>query len=167
MIFLKELNLQDVEKEYEYISSVPVDENGFGNDCYGAPRENFETAVLQSLICQAKGLDLPEGYVPQTHYLLWDDDTIVGWFRLRHYLCPSLVNGAGHIGYSIRKEFRGKGYATTGLRLLLQKAAEIVPEEEIYLRVNKNNPASLRVMLKNGGRIHHEDVDTYYVRIKR
>lgn len=167
MIFLKELNLQDAEKEYEYISSVPADENGFFNNCYGAPRENFETAVLQPLIQQAQGLDLPEGYVPQTHYLLWDDDTIVGWFRLRHYLCPSLVNGAGHIGYSIRKEFRGKGYATTGLRLLLQKAAHIVPETEIHLRVNKNNPASLRVMLKNGGKIHHEDADTYYVRIKR
>lgn len=167
MIFLKELNLQDAEKEYEYISSVPTDENGFFNNCYGAPRENFETAVLQPLIQQAQGLDLPEGYVPQTHYLLWDDDTIVGWFRLRHYLCPSLVNGAGHIGYSIRKEFRGKGYATTGLRLLLQKAAHIVPETEIHLRVNKNNPASLRVMLKNGGKIHHEDADTYYVRIKR
>ena len=104
MIFLKELNLQDAEKEYEYISSVPADENGFFNNCYGAPRENFETAVLQPLIQQAQGLDLPEGYVPQTHYLLWDDDTIVGWFRLRHYLCPSLVNGAGHIGYSIRKD---------------------------------------------------------------
>ena len=167
MIFLKELNLQDAEKEYEYISSVPADENGFFNNCYGAPRENFETAVLQPLIQQAQGLDLPEGYVPQTHYLLWDDDTIVGWFLLRHYLCPSLVNGAGHIGYSIRKEFRGKGYATTGLRLLLQKAKHVVPETEIHLRVNKNNPASLRVMLKNGGKIHHEDADTYYVRIKR
>ena len=112
-------------------------------------------------------MNLPEGYVPQTHYLLWDDDIIVGWFRLRHYLCPSLVNGAGHIAYSIREGFRGKGYATTGLRLLLQKAAEIVPEEEVYLSVNKDNPASLRVMLKNGGTIHHEDSDKYYVRIKR
>ena len=53
MIFLKELNLQDAEKEYEYISSVPADENGFFNNCYGAPRENFETAVLQPLIQQA------------------------------------------------------------------------------------------------------------------
>ena len=166
MIFLKELNLQDVEKEYQYIVSVPADENGFINDFYNAPRKNFETAVLQPLICQGQGMDLPEGYVPQTHYLLWDDDIIVGWFRLRHYLCPSLINGAGHIGYSIREGFRGKGYATTGLRLMVEKAAKIIPENEIYLRVNKNNPASLRVMLKNGGYIHHEDQYQYYVRIK-
>ena len=167
MIFLKEINLQDAEKEYQYIVSVPADENGFINDFSNAPRENFETAILQPLICQGQGMDLPEGYVPQTHYLLWDDDTIVGWFRLRHYLSPSLANGAGHIGYSIREGFRGKGYATAGLRLLLQKAAEIIPEEEVYLSVNKDNPASLRVMLKNGGTIHHEDSDKYYVRIKR
>ncbi len=166
MIFLKELNLQDVEKEYQYIVSVPADENGFINDFYNAPRKNFETAILQPLICQGQGMDLPEGYVPQTHYLLWDDDIIVGWFRLRHYLCPSLINGAGHIGYSIREGFRGKGYATTGLRLMVEKAAKIIPENEIYLRVNKNNPASLRVMLKNGGYIHHEDQYQYYVRIK-
>ena len=166
MIFLKELNLQDVEKEYQYIVSVPADENGFLNNYYDAPRKNFETAVLQPLICQGQGMDLPEGYVPQTHYLLWDDDIIESWFRLRHYLCPSLINGAGHIGYSIREGFRGKGYATTGLRLMVEKAAKIIPENEIYLRVNKNNPASLRVMLKNGGYIHHEDQYQYYVRIK-
>ena len=166
MIFLKEINLQDAEKEYQYIVSVPADENGFINDFYNAPRKNFETAILQPLICQGQGMDLPEGYVPQTNYLLWDDDIIVGWFRLRHYLCPSLINGAGHIGYSIREGFRGKGYATTGLRLMVEKAAKIIPENEIYLRVNKNNPASLRVMLKNGGYIHHEDQYQYYVRIK-
>ncbi len=41
-----------------------------------------------------------------------------------------------------------------------------MPEDEIYLRVNRDNPASLKVMLKNGGSIHHEDENKYYVRIK-
>ena len=60
MIFLKELNLQDAEKEYQYIVSVPADENGFINDFSNAPRENFETAILQPLICQGQGMDLPK-----------------------------------------------------------------------------------------------------------
>ena len=141
------------KKNINIIVSVPADENGFINDFSNAPRENFETAILQPLICQGQGMDLPEGYVPQTHYLLWDDDTIVGWFRLRHYLCPSLANGAGHIGYSIREGFRGKGYATAGLRLLLQKDRRNHSRREVYLSVNKDNPASLRVMLKKR-RIH-------------
>jgi len=33
--------------------------------------------------------------------------------------------------------------------------------------VNKDNPASLRVMLKNGGYIKAEDESKYYVRIKK
>ena len=48
---------------------------------------------------------------------------------------------------------------------MLEAAREIVPEDEFYLRVNRDNPASLHVMLKNGGRIVAEDADKYYVRI--
>lgn len=165
MLCLKELNLTDIEKEYIYISSVAADENGFLNELYGLPRVGFE-AHIQTLIHHAAGRNLPAGYVPETHFLLWDSEDIVGWFRLRHHLCPSLASGAGHIGYSIRSGCRGRGYGTAGLRLLLQEAAAIVPEDEIYLRVNKNNPASLRIMLKNGGYLHHEDNEKYYVRIK-
>lgn len=37
---------------------------------------------------------------------------------------------------------------------------------ELYLHCNIDNPASLRVMIKNGGVIHHKDQDGYFVRIK-
>lgn len=87
-------------------------------------------------------------------------------FKFRHYLNEALVNGAGHIGYGIKKECRGKGYATEGLRLALEKAREIVPEDEIYLSVHKDNPASLKVQLKNGAYIHHEDEEEFFTRIK-
>ena len=166
MLRLIPLSLDNVQKQYEYISAVPEDENSFANAYYGAPRENFES-VLQNRIDHSSGKSLPEGYVPETHYLLWDGDDIVGWFRLRHHLCPSLVEGAGHIGYSIREVCRGNGYATEGLRQLIEKAAHIIPEDEIDLRVDKDNPASLRVMLKNGGYIHHEDGSKIYVRIDK
>lgn len=51
--------------------------------------------------------------------------------------------------------------------MTLEIARQIIPEDEIYLRVNKNNPASLRVMLANGGYIVREDENKHYVRIKR
>ena len=117
------------------------------------------------MLAFAEGTGLPAGYVPETFFFLWDDDTVVGQFRVRHYLCESLRTGAGHIGYFIAKPFRGKGYGTEGLRLVLEEARHIVPEEEFYLRVNRDNPASLRVMMKNGGRIAAEDETKYYVRI--
>ena len=95
------------------------------------------------------------------------DAAIVGVFCVRHYLKAALANGSGHIGYSIARDERGKGYGTEGLRLTLQIAREIVPEDEIYLRVNKDNVASQKVMLNNGGRIVGEDEGHYFVRIAK
>ena len=48
-----------------------------------------------------------------------------------------------------------------------EKAWEIIPEDEIYLSVSKKNPASLRVQMKNGAYIHHEDEKEFYTRIRR
>lgn len=167
MLKLKKVDLADEAALYDYIVTVSPNENGFTNEYYGCPRENFAERALQVMINRSLGLDLPEGHVPDTHYFLWDDDVVVGWFRLRHYLCPSLVEGSGHIGYSIREGYRGRGYASAGLGLLLKEAAAIVPEEEYYLRVMKSNPASRRVMEKNGGYLHHEDDTHWFVRIRK
>lgn len=167
MLYLKEANYEDIEKEYLFVRDMPIDENGLTNKWHGVSREDFESKTLKEMIAFSKGEDLPEGLVPETFLFLWDDDEIVGQFRIRHYLCESLRTGGGHIGYFIKKEFRGKGYGKEGLRLALQKAGKIIPEDEIYLRVNKDNPASLNVMLNNGGYIKYEDENKYYVRIKK
>lgn len=166
MLYLKGSNYDDIEKEYLFVRDIPFDENGFTNQWHGCTREEFDE-VVRKRIAYSKGEELPEGYVPESFFYLWKDDVIVGEFRIRHFLCDSLREGAGHIGYFIGKEYRGKGYATEGLRLTLELAREIVPEEEIYLRVNKDNSASLAVMLKNGGKIDHEGERKYYVRIRK
>jgi len=167
MLYLKKANYEDIEKEYLFVRDMPVDENGLTNDWHGISREDFEEKAIGQMIAHAKGENLPEGYVPETFLFLWNDNEIVGQFRIRHYLCESLRTGAGHIGYFIKKEFRGKGYGTEGLKQTLQIAKDIIPEDEIFLRVNKDNPASLKVMLRNSGYIDHEDESKYYVRIKK
>lgn len=167
MIYIKVANYEDIEKEYLFIRDMPIDENGMTNEWYGISREEFENIALKQMIAFSKGEDLPEGYVPETYLFLWDDDEIVGHFRIRHYLCESLRVGAGHIGYCIKKECRGKGYGKEGLHLTLQIARTIIPEDEIYLRVNRDNTPSLKVMLHNGGYIVGEDEMKYYVRIKK
>ena len=166
MLYLKEINFDDIEKEFLFVRDIPFDENGFTNEWHGCCREVFDE-VIRKRIAYSKGEELPEGYVPESFFYLWKDDVIVGEFRIRHFLCETLREGAAHIGYFIGKEYRGCGYATEGLRLTLELAREIIPEEEIYLRVNKDNPASLRVMLKNDGRIDHEDETKYYVRVAK
>ncbi|MBQ4050221.1 MAG: GNAT family N-acetyltransferase [Oscillospiraceae bacterium] len=167
MLFLKEANLQDAEQEYLLFRDIPADENGFVNEWPGVSREEFEAMVLPAMIAHGKGEGLPAGYVPESWLFLWDDEKITGLFRLRHHLCDSLREGAGHIGYFVHPRHRGRGYASEGLRLALQIAADIIPEDEIYLRVSKDNPASLQVMLKNGGYIHHEDEEKFYVRFRK
>ena len=166
MLYLKAVNWEDIEQEYIFTTEQPADENGFTNKYEGVSREEFEKVVLPRLVNNSKGIDLPEGHVPGTEYFLWDDDEIVGLFRIRHELNDFLREGAGHIGYGIKKEYRGKGYATKGLALTIEKAKEIIKEDEIYMSVHKDNPASLQVQLKNGAYIHHEDDKEYYTRIK-
>ena len=167
MLYLKEINYDDIEKEYLFVRDMPIDENGLTNEWYGVSREDFEKKAIVQMIAFAKGENLPEGYVPETFLFLWNDNEIVGQFRVRHYLCESLRTGAGHIGYFIKKEFRRKGYGTEGFKQVLRIARKIVPEDEIYLRVNKDNFASLKIMISNGGYIEHEDETKYYVRIKK
>ena len=167
MLYLREANLEDIEKEFLFVQDMPADENGMTNEWHGISREDFENQAIRQMMLSAKGEGLPEGYVPETFLFLWNDDEIVGQFRIRHYLCESLRTGSGHIGYFIKEEYRGRGYGKEGLRQTIQLARTIIPEDEIYLRVNKDNPASLKVMLHNGGYIEHEDGQKYYVRIKK
>ena len=166
MLYLKETNVEDAEKEWLFVKDMPEDEFGFLNKWPGISFEEFKGEALPALLDHAKGLNLEEGKVPETFFFLWDDDEIVGQFRLRHHLNDTLRTGAGHIGYFVRKDLRGKHYATQGLKMLLEIARNIVPEDEFYLRVHKVNPASLHVMLNNGGKIVGENADRFFVRIK-
>ena len=95
MIYVKEANYEDIEKEYLFIRDMPIDENGMTNEWHGISREEFEDVALKQMIAYSKG------------------------------------------------------------------------EDEIYLRLIRDNIASLKVMLHNGGYIVGEDEAKYYVRIKK
>ncbi len=165
-LYLKPANINDWKEEYIAIKKIPPLENGFENKYYETTEENFKDNILVEIINQSKGLNLPDGYVPNTYYFLWNDKTIVGLFKIRHHLNDFLANGPGHIGYSILPEYRGHGYATKGLALAINICKELIPEKEIYLSVNKDNPQSLKVQLNNGAYIIGENDKEYLTRIK-
>jgi len=166
MLIIKEANFEDIEKEWALVRDMPLDENGCINSYHGVKRQDFDKAVY-SMIESKQGINLPEGFVPDTTLFVWMGDKPIGLFRVRHYLNDSLRTGSGHIGYWIAPQYRGKGYATEALALVMKYAAKIIDEDEFYLRVDKTNPASLRVMEKNGGKIVSEDDKKYYVRIPK
>lgn len=167
MLELRKMNYEDVAEQWKYVTELPANENGLTNQYEGVSFEDYRDRVLPELMMHEAPVGMPDWFVPETFYYLWDDDTLVGEFRIRHHLTESLKAGAGHIGYSIKKEFRGRGYGTKGLALTLDLARKIVPEDEIYLRVQKNNIPSLKAVLNNGAYIAAEDDAHYLLRIKK
>ena len=164
---LRKINEQDAAAQWAYTTALPADENGLTNPYHGVSYDEYLANVLPTLISYEHPVNMPDWFVPETYYYLWDGERLVGEFRIRHYLTEALRNGAGHIGYSIWKDVRGKGYGTAGLRLTIEKAKQIIPEDEIYLRVYKDNIASQKVMLNNGAYVAGEDESHYFFRIPK
>ncbi len=165
-LHIKQVNFDDFDKEYIFIRDMPINENGVSNPYHGIEEGEFKNAIAQ-MVDYANGKNLPLGFVPMTTLFLWWGEDIVGLFRVRHFLNDQLKGGAGHIGYFIKKEFRGRGFAKEGLRLTLEFAKSLVKEEEFFLRVDKLNLASLKVIQSNGGKIYREDEEKYYLKIKK
>lgn len=154
----------DLKKAYVLQNCFELDENGFINGAYGLSFEAFKNYVKERKD-HSMGLNLPEGHVPDTVFILEDKGQYVGIFNLRHELNEFLKNGAGHIGYGIAPDFRKRGYATKGLALVLQEAKKL-GIDVAYLSCYKGNIGSLKAMLNNGAVIDHEDEKEYYTRIK-
>jgi predicted acetyltransferase len=167
MLELRKMNLQDIKEQWEYVTALPKDENGLTNPYEGITFEEYETTVLSELMMHENPVGMPEWFVPETYYYLWDEQVLVGEYRIRHYLTEALKVGAGHIGYSIKKEYRGKGYGAKGLAMVLDIAREIVPEDEIYLRVLKSNIPSFKAINSNVAYIAGEDETHYLMRVKK
>ena len=127
---LRKINTQDAAAQWEYTTALPADENGLTNPYHGVSFDEYKEKVLPELISYEHPVHMPDWFVPETYYYLWDEDRLIGEFRIRHHLTDTLRNGSGHIGYSIRKEERGKGYGTAGLKLTVQIAKNIIPEEK-------------------------------------
>lgn len=167
MLELRKMNIEDAKQQWEYVTAMPADENGVTNPYEGVSFEDYMDKVLPELMMHENPVNMPDWFVPETYYYLWDGEVLVGEFRIRHYLTEVLKTGAGHFGYSIKKEYRGRGYATKGMTLTLELAREIVPEEEIYLRVLKSNTPSFKVICKNGAYVAGEDETHYLLRVNK
>ena len=164
MLTMRPMCLEEADAAYDCMQDLPS-ENGFGNGGYGLSYEEFVNGFIPHCDRYSKGIDLKPGHVPQSYYILFEDDRAVGVFKFRPRLNAMLRNCAGHIGNGIRRDSRGRGLAKAGLALLLETAGHLIEEDEAYLAVKKTNPASLHVMLATGAYIHHEDEEEYYTRI--
>ena len=124
---------------------------------------NEDTFDFQAMISRfedySQVIGLKEGLVPHsTYWFVRDDDKILGAVNIRHWLNDYLKNIGGHIGYGIRPSERRKGYATE----MLRKALGIISEmgiKSVLVTCDKDNIASAKTIIKNGGVLHSEDLD--------
>lgn len=79
-----------------------------------------------------------------------EKDQIVGIIDLRHTLNDFLKN-LENCGYSVRPSDRRKEYAAETLRLPLPIAKD-AGMKELHLSVERDNEASIKTILRNGGK---------------
>ena len=98
------------------------------------------------------GTLLPNGVakVADSTWLGWDGERMVGIINLRHELNDFLRDYGGHIGYSVHPACWNRGYATQMLALALRES-DALGLRELLLTCSPDNPASMRVIEKNGG----------------
>jgi predicted acetyltransferase len=112
--------------------------------------EDFE-GMIDFLVKNVEGINLPEGQVPDsTYWLVAKDNQIIGVVNIRHGLTEKLLNSGGHIGYGIRPSERRKGYATQLLALALEKTLEL-GIKRVLVVCAATNIASIKTIVNNGG----------------
>ena len=99
------------------------------------------------------------GLVPDTTLFCLDvdRDIFVGAVNIRHRLSPQLLLNGGHIGDGIRPSERNKGYGTAMIGLALEQAKKL-GLTKVLMVCDKNNVASAKNIIKNGGILENEIV---------
>ena len=101
-----------------------------------------------------------EGYVPSILYLAIrkNDNKLIGMIDFRTDLTDFLLKYGGNIGYSILPEERRKGYGKEMLKLALKKYKEY-GKEKVLITCDKDNIASAKTIMANGGILENEVLD--------
>ncbi len=153
-INLKKLSESDGHDVYEMIKEIGEGENGFINNFPLSGFEDFRNS-LPRYVEISQGINLPEGYVPQTIYWLNVNESPVAYGKLRHRLNEKLLLHGGHVGFTVRPTERGKGYGKMILAEI-KKEARNMGIDRLLLTCNETNTRSRKVIESNNGKL--EDI---------
>ena len=137
------------------------------NGCGGLEKYDNPEDWIDKCVLYEKPETLPDtGKVSGDQYMLVrkEDEKILGMINFRHYLNGYLAEYGGHIGYSVRKTERRKGYAKKMLELCLDKCRE-KGLRKVLVTCMKKNTASRKTIMAMGGlyerttHLAEEDVD--------
>ena len=108
-------------------------------DSYYTP-QGFEMALQTSLLMQSA----QHAY----HYLIWEGDALLGRINLTQVRHAHFQSAS--VGYRIAPEHRGNGVASDAVHAVMQKAFQDHHLLRLEATARPENPASIRVLLKNG-----------------
>lgn len=150
---LEKLSIDDGEHYLSVLHEIQTNENHFSNPMFKASLPEFHKWT-KSESDAAKGINLPNGYVPKSPFWLIDDTNqeIIGIGRIKHTLTPAMKSQTGHIAYAIRRSRRNKGYGNVLLKLLLLECQKL-QIDPIQITVLRSNKYSNLIILKNNGRL--------------
>ena len=150
-MILRPLTLEDRSEAVQAHRELALDDFDFLLDSLGKYEENGDwAAYLDRLDSLRRGENVPDGWVASTFLIAEVDSRIIGRVSIRHELNAYLAERAGHIGYGVRPEFRGRGYATE----ILQQALRIVRNlgvQRVLVTCNESNEVSSKIIEKCGG----------------
>ncbi len=145
------LLLPSVKYKQSYLKAVKEGRDEVGITILKKPKkdEPFEEFV-KKLRGEAKGLNLPEGWVPATELWLIDNEEFTGRVNIRHELTDHLLKVGGHIGYWIRPSKRKMGYGKEILKLALLEAKKL-GIIKVLVTCDEGNIGSCKIIEANGG----------------
>lgn len=84
-----------------------------------------------------------------------EDNKLVGMINIRHTLNEYLFNYGGHIGYSVRKNERRKGYAKEMLKIALEECRKL-QMGKVLITCDADNISSSKTIKYCGGILENE-----------
>ncbi len=135
----------ETRREIAYYNSMPCHFDGF------VDIPQMGDGVIYLVCTQKRPAEPERGYVPSYDFAICKGGEQVGNINLRIGYCEGLYYG-GQVGYNVREQFRGNGYAGMACRLLLP-VARAHGMKKLLITNNHTNYASMRVCEKLGARL--------------
>ena len=159
------VKLIKLTKEYEarlgeMIDEWKADQERNHTDC--SPRAIFRNDYrdFDAYLADLDHETATDGWVPDSVFFLLDEDRdrLIGAVNIRHCLNDALMVTGGHIGDGIRPTERRKGCGTELVRLALLECRKL-GIDKVLMTCDKNNVASAKTIVRNGGVLENEVVN--------
>lgn len=155
-IILKKVAIEYGEDIFSYKNEFILNNESMGGTGFLRNSNSAEEYIEKSLLSETQEVDGREVTATQLLAIRKSDNRIVGMIQIRHFLNDYLLQFGGHIGYSVRKSERNKGYAKEQLRQALIYCKDILQINRVLLTCDNDNFASQKTIISQGGKKENE-----------